>query len=87
MTEATDLLPGLVESVHEARGVQLRVFSGGEGPALLLDAARRLEALDPASARETYLQALGAAMYAGRVDADSGVLEVAWATLLELMPR
>ena len=50
---------------------------GSEGPALLLDAARRLEALDPASARETYLQALGAAMYAGRVDADSGVLDVA----------
>ena len=50
---------------------------GSDGPRLLLDAARRLEALDPASARETYLEALGAAMYAGRVDADSGVLEVA----------
>ena len=36
MTEATDLLPGLVESVHEARGVRLRIFSGGEGPPLLL---------------------------------------------------
>ena len=33
--------------------------------------------VDPALARETYLEALGAAMYAGRVDADSGVLEVA----------
>ena len=42
-------------------------------PPLLLDAARRLEALDPALARETYLEALGAAMYAGRLDADSGV--------------
>ena len=39
-----------------------------------VDAARRLEALDPALARETYLEALGAAMYAGRLDADSGVL-------------
>src|SRR6185437_8148705 len=37
-------------------------------------------ALDPALARETYLEALGAAMYAGRVDADSGVLEVAEAS-------
>jgi pimeloyl-ACP methyl ester carboxylesterase len=36
VTEATDLLPGLVESVHEARGVRLRLFSGGEGPPLLL---------------------------------------------------
>ena len=50
---------------------------GSDGPPLLVDAARRLEALDPAVARETYLGALGAAMYAGRVDADSGVLEVA----------
>ena len=54
------------------------VFSrGSDGPLLLLDAARRLEALDPALARQTYLEALGAAMYAGRVNADSGVLEVA----------
>jgi DNA-binding CsgD family transcriptional regulator len=54
------------------------VFSrGSDAPPLLLDAARRLEALDPALARETYLEALGAAMYAGRADADSGVLEVA----------
>src|SRR3954466_13346906 len=50
---------------------------GSDGPPLLLDAARRLEALDPALARETYLEALGAAMYAGRVDADSGVQQVA----------
>ena len=56
------------------------IFSrGSDGPRLLLDAARRLEGFDPASARDTYLEALGAAMYAGRVDADSGVLEVAQA--------
>jgi DNA-binding CsgD family transcriptional regulator len=58
------------------------VFTRGtDGPPLLLDAARRLEALDPALARETYLEALGAAMYAGRVNADSGVLEMAKAAL------
>src|SRR4051812_33803638 len=50
---------------------------GSDGPPLLLDAARRLEALDPALARETYLEALGAAMYAGRADIDSGVQQVA----------
>ena len=50
---------------------------GNDGPPLLLDAARRLEAVAPALAREAYLEALGAAMYAGRGDADSGVLNVA----------
>ncbi len=45
---------------------------GSDAPPLLLDAAKRLEVLDPALARETYLEALGAAMYAGRLDADSG---------------
>ena len=50
---------------------------GSDGPGLLLNAATRLEALDPAQARETYLEALGAAMYSGRVNADSGVRAVA----------
>jgi DNA-binding CsgD family transcriptional regulator len=50
---------------------------GSDGPLRLVEAARRLQALDPPAARETYLEALGAAMYAGRVDTDSGVLEVA----------
>ena len=69
---------------HQRAGLQrLRaqiafVFNrGSDGPALLLEAARRLETHDPASARETYLEALGAAMYSGRVNADSGVLQVA----------
>src|SRR4051794_40397461 len=49
------------------------VFARGtDAPELLVDTARRLEALDPALARETYLEALGAAMYAGRHDTDSG---------------
>src|SRR5262249_23855586 len=40
--------------------------AGGEAPALLLKAARQLESLDPALARETHLDAWGAAMFAGR---------------------
>ncbi|MBA8809380.1 helix-turn-helix transcriptional regulator [Promicromonospora sukumoe] len=36
----------------------------------LLEAARRLDGLDPAAARETYLWALGAAMHAGRLGDD-----------------
>jgi DNA-binding CsgD family transcriptional regulator len=72
-----------LDELQRARLQRLRaqiafVFSrGSDAPALLLDAARRLQALDPALARETYLEALGAAMYAGRLNADSGVLKVA----------
>jgi DNA-binding CsgD family transcriptional regulator len=46
---------------------------GSEAAPLLLDAARRLEPLDEALARETYLEALSAAVLAGR----TGVAEVA----------
>jgi DNA-binding CsgD family transcriptional regulator len=40
--------------------------AGSEAPALLLEAAQRLEPLDIALARETYLDAWAAAMFAGR---------------------
>jgi DNA-binding CsgD family transcriptional regulator len=40
---------------------------GSDAPRLLLEAARRLSTLDPALARETYLDALSAAMFAGRL--------------------
>jgi DNA-binding CsgD family transcriptional regulator len=47
-------------------------------PALLLEAARRLEPLDAGLARRTYLDALWAAMFVGRLSAEgSGVREVA----------
>lgn len=36
MTDATDLLPGLEERFHEARGVRIRYFTGGAGPLVLL---------------------------------------------------
>jgi DNA-binding CsgD family transcriptional regulator len=49
---------------------------GSDAPALLLEAARQLEALDVALARETYLEALMAAQFAGRL-AGGVVLEVA----------
>jgi hypothetical protein len=50
---------------------------GSDAPALLLDAARRLEALDPAMARETHLEAIAAAMFAGRLGDKPGVREAA----------
>ncbi len=72
-----------LDELQRARLVRLRaeiVFAlrrGRDAPQLLLDAARQLEALDPTLARETYLEALGSAMYAGRLDADSGVRKAA----------
>ena len=54
------------------------VTHGRDAPPLLVDAARRLSGLDPVRARETYLEALSAAMFAGRLGGPgAGVLEVA----------
>jgi DNA-binding CsgD family transcriptional regulator len=50
---------------------------GSDAPALLLDAARRLEPLDAATARETHLEAMAAAMFAGRLGDNPGVRETA----------
>ncbi len=50
---------------------------GSDAPALLLAAARRLEPLDAAMARETHLEAMAAAMYAGRLGGNPGVREAA----------
>jgi DNA-binding CsgD family transcriptional regulator len=48
-----------------------------DAPPLLLKAARQLEQVDPRMARETYLEALGAAMAVGRLAVGGGVQEVA----------
>ena len=53
---------------------QLRV---GDAARLLLSAARRLEPLDAGLARETHLEALGVAMWAGDLDSPGGVREAA----------
>jgi DNA-binding CsgD family transcriptional regulator len=50
---------------------------GSDAPALLLHAARRLEPLDAAIARETHLEAIAAAIYAGRLVDAPDVHEVA----------
>src|SRR5215472_8248794 len=50
---------------------------GSDAPPLLLKAARQLEPLDPHLARETYLEALAAALYAGRLALGAGTREVA----------
>ena len=50
---------------------------GTDAPPLLLDAAKRLEPHDAESAREGYLEALGATIFAGRVHGRIGPREVA----------
>jgi DNA-binding CsgD family transcriptional regulator len=51
---------------------------GGEAPLLLLGAARRFEPIEASLARETYLDAISAAAFAGRLATPGGhVLEVA----------
>jgi DNA-binding CsgD family transcriptional regulator len=54
---------------------------GHDAPPLLLKAARELEAVDPTLARATYLEALSAAMFAGRLVRGDGVVEVSEAAL------
>ena len=65
-------------SLARLRGeIAFALRRGSDAPALLLRAARELEALDLALARETYLEALGAAMFAGRLSAAGGVRKAA----------
>src|SRR4051794_35204225 len=72
-----------LDELQRARLERLRaeiVFArtrGSDAPALLLDAARRLEPLDGAMARETHLEAMAAAMFAGRLGGRPGVREAA----------
>ena len=74
---------GPLDELQRARLARMRahiVFArrrGSDAPPLLLDAAKRLEALDPGLARETYLEALGAAVFAGRLGGRHGMREVA----------
>ncbi len=72
-----------LEELQRARLERLRAeiafarTRGGDAPALLLGAARRLEPLDAAMARETHLEAMAAAMFAGRLGDEPGVREAA----------
>jgi DNA-binding CsgD family transcriptional regulator len=50
---------------------------GSDAPGMLLDAARRLEPLDAAMARETHLEAMAAAMFAGRLGTAPDVRDTA----------
>ena len=74
---------GPADEFRRARADLLRgqiAFSssrGSDAPPLLLKAARQFEPLDSRLARETYLDALAAATFAGRLALGGGMLEVA----------
>ena len=74
---------GPLDELRRARADLLRgqvAFSssrGSDAPPLLLKAARQFEPLDPRLARETYLDALAAAISAGRLALGGGMREVA----------
>ncbi|HEV2260079.1 MAG TPA: LuxR C-terminal-related transcriptional regulator, partial [Streptosporangiaceae bacterium] len=77
---------GSLDDLQRAQAARLRaqiVFRrsrGSDAAALFLEAARAFEGLDDGSARETYLEAFGAAMFAGQLGGRHGLREVAEAT-------
>ncbi|MGW3247364.1 LuxR C-terminal-related transcriptional regulator [Streptomyces sp. NPDC001070] len=83
---------GPLDDLQRARLERLRarlVFSqlrGSDAPQLLLDAAHRLAPLDAALARDTLLEALGAAIFAGRLSEGAGLREVAEAARAGPLP-
>ena len=70
-----DLQLATLERLRAQLAFSLR--RGNDAPPLLLSAAKRLAPLDASQARETYLDALGAAIFAGRLSRGGGVREVA----------
>jgi DNA-binding CsgD family transcriptional regulator len=84
---ARDLLSlaeaGPLSELQQARadrigaGLAFMTNRGSDAPSLLLKAARRLEPIDAERSRATYLQALTAGYFAGRLALGGGVLEVA----------
>ena len=75
--------PVLLDQLQRARAQLVRgraAFTsshGADAPRLLLTAARELEPLDAGQARDAYLDALTAALFAGRLGGDTGAVEVA----------
>jgi DNA-binding CsgD family transcriptional regulator len=73
---------GSLDELQRARVAMLRAeaaFSqrhGRDAPPLMLRAAKALEPLDPRLARETYLDAWSAALFAGRLASAGGLAEV-----------
>jgi len=87
-----DAEAGSLDEMQSARADLLRgeiVFASGMGsdaPPLLLKAAKRLEPLDAGLARETYLTAWIAALFAGRLAGAGDLVEVSRAALALPVP-
>jgi DNA-binding CsgD family transcriptional regulator len=62
-------------------GIAFAAGRGSDAPPLLLSAARRFETVDVKLARATYLEALSAAMFTGRMARGADVVEVSEAAL------
>ena len=83
---------GLQDDLARARVDRLRAQAafamrlGSDAPPLLLQAAKRLEALDVPLARDTYLEAIAAAQFAGSLASRSGPLEAAAAARTAPLP-
>jgi DNA-binding CsgD family transcriptional regulator len=85
-TALTLLAAAEVDAAHEAQRAhvellraQLQFISrrGTEATSQLLAAGRRLESLDPALARETYVDAFSSALFGARLNGEVGLPEVA----------
>jgi DNA-binding CsgD family transcriptional regulator/tetratricopeptide (TPR) repeat protein len=97
LDDALDLLAaaetGILTDLERARADLLRAqitfvaTHGSDAPLLLLEAARRLSSLDPPLARDTYLDALSAALFAGRLARPGGsALDIAQAARTAPVP-
>jgi DNA-binding CsgD family transcriptional regulator len=82
--EARGLDDQLLAHAQLLRGqIELYLTHGGDAPALLLAAARALKPFDPSLARETYLEAVQAAGFAGRFNSGETLGSIARAALAE----
>src|SRR5690348_3009074 len=78
--------------LDEARAQRMRaqvafaLRRGGDAPPLMLRAAQRLQSLDTELARQTYLEALLATIYAGRLAQGQGARQVARAARSAALP-
>ena len=78
---------GPLDELEQARArllhaqITFAITRGRDAPPLLLEAAKRLEPLDPTLARETYLEAFAAAQSADRLARGGDAREVATAVL------
>ena len=83
---------GPLSELDEARVQRMRgqiafaLRRGGDAPQLMLRAARRLQSLDAELARQTYLEALLAAIYAGRLARGQDARQVARAARSATLP-